>query len=480
MRPVFLLLLFISAKAFAQPCDCNAAFAFAVQKIGTNYAGFQDKVNRETRPSYKVHTDSLQQQAKLPVNQTEATCIELIRTWKAFFKDGHVQAYTKGNNAGALDKDSIRNLYKASETVALTEASFKAYLQQQKALHPLEGIWRNEDGNYRVGIVKEGAILKAFVLKADSVYWMPGQVKMKLYSNGNNWRTDYYMGNHELQQKSLTINADNNAFSVDGLGQWLKIDAASGQILNQQYYAGSGVVQLRQLSKETLVLTIRSFSENYRHLIDSIVGANHLLLTSTPNLIIDVRGNGGGSDYSFQPLLTYLYTHPYQRVTSQTFCTDDNIDRYRRLGQMNVFTEAEKANFLKRATDMEQHKGTFWSSAPAYIDAEPQTVQAFPEKIAVMVDGGCASTTEQFLLDPVTNSRKTKIYGVPTAGVLDYANMDNFDIPGTNMGIGYATSRSRRVDLGKGIDNKGVKPQVTIGKEVADWVQFVKQELEKK
>lgn len=477
MRIVALLLLFITAQAAAQPCDCSAAFSFAVQKIETNYAGFRDKVNKETAPAYNALTDSLRQQARQPQNQTEGNCIELIRTWKAYFKDGHVQAFTRSSAASA-NADSIRQLYKNSEKVAMTEAAFKAYLQKEKNLHPMEGWWRNEDGGYKVGLIKQDAVLKAFVLKADSVYWMPGQVKMKLYADGNSWRTDYYMGNHSLQQKNVTVNDAHNMFTIDGVGLWLKLDD-TGAILNKQYYAGSGVVRLEKRSDQTVLLVIRSFNEGYRQLIDSLLTANHALLTSSSNLIIDVRGNGGGSDYSFYPLLKYLYTHPYQRVTSQTLCTPDNIDRYRRLAGMDVFTKEERESFVKRAADMEQHKDSFWSSSPVYIDAEPQTAFSFPKKVAVIVDGGCASTTEQFLLDGVANSNKTKIYGVPTAGVLDYANMDNCVIPNTGMNIGYATSRSRRVDLGKGIDNVGVQPHVPIGKEVADWVQFVQQDLEK-
>ena len=478
MRIVALLLLFITAQAAAQPCDCSAAFSFAVQKIETNYAGFRDKVNKETAPAYNALTDSLRQQAHQPQNQTEGNCIQLIRTWKAFFKDGHVQAFTRSSGAASANADSIRQLYKNSEKVAMTEAAFKTYLQKEKNLHPMEGWWRNEDGGYKVGLIKQDAVLKAFVLKADSVYWMPGQVKMKLYADGKSWRTDYYMGNHSLQQKNVTVNEAHNMFAIDGVGLWLKLDD-TGAILNKQYYAGSGLVRLEKRSDQTVLLVIRSFNEGYRQLIDSLLTANHALLTSSPNLIIDVRGNGGGSDYSFYPLLKYLYTHPYQRVTSQTLCTPDNIDRYRRLAGMDVFTKEERESFVKRAADMERHKGSFWSSSPVYIDAEPQTAFSFPKKVAVIVDGGCASTTEQFLLDGVGNSNKTKIYGVPTAGVLDYANMDNCAIPNTGMNIGYATSRSRRVDLGKGIDNVGVQPHVPIGKEVADWVQFVQQDLEK-
>lgn len=478
MRFLFLCLLCFSVKAFAQPCHCEPTFAAARARVAVNYAGFLDKVTAVTKAAYSVHTDSLQEQARLPQNQTQAACLQIIRNWMRFFKDGHLQAYLSGGNA-ALNKDSIRNLYKGSETVALRESAFLQYLQQPQNRHPLEGIWRNEEGSYKVGVIKDGAVLKAFVLKADSVYWMPGQVKMKLYEEGTGMRTDYYMGNHDLQQKGVTVNAESNTLSIDGLGQWLKLDAATGTVLNKQYYPGSGVVQFRKLSDKTNLLVIRSFNEGYRQLIDSVVTANHALITQAPHLIIDVRGNGGGSDFSFNPLLKYLYTHPYQRVTSQTLCTDDNIDRYRRLAQMDVFTKEEKENFISRAAEMEQHKGTFWTAAPQLIDAEPHSVHALPEKVAVIVDGGCASTTEQFLLDGVGNSTKAKIYGATTAGVLDYGNMDNYMLPGTNIGVAYATSRSRRIDLGKGIDNVGILPHVTIGKEVADWVQFVQQDLEK-
>jgi hypothetical protein len=45
--------------------------------------------------------------------------------------------------------------------------------------------------------------------------------------------------------------------------------------------------------------------------------------------------------------------------------------------------------------------------------------------------------------------------------------------------VNYATSRSKRVDIGKGIDNKGIQPHVLLDTTVKDWVQYVKQQLEK-
>jgi C-terminal processing protease CtpA/Prc len=178
-------------------------------------------------------------------------------------------------------------------------------------------------------------------------------------------------------------------------------------------------------------------------------------------------------------LRKYLFTHPYVRYGAEILATNDNIEKFRGITTNPNFTKQEQEMYKKRVAEMEKHLDQFWSSSPVSFMSDTMEVLSYPKKVAVLIDKGCGSTTEQFLLDPVGNSKKATIYGQPSAGVLDYANLHFFTIPNTNFRVNYATSRSKRVDIGKGIDNKGIQPHVLLDATVKDWVQYVKQQLEK-
>ena len=479
---LFLFASVFTLTAFSQPCDCKVAFDYTKRKIETNYSGFKDKVTADNRAVYNEFTDSLKAEAAKPVYQEQFNCVKVIASWLKFFKDGHVGVNISVPNAvnNLVNKDSIRSVYANSPKVSYTVAAFNEYLEKnKKSLKPLEGVWQNESGSYTIGIRYDNNKYTGFVLKADSIYWMPGQVKLEIIPFADSMQTRFYMRDHSLQIRAAKLDEINSGhFEVETLGRWFKLDEA-GKMIFKDYYPNFGMVSFKRLSPKTNLLTIRSFDESFRKTIDSIVTANDKLIQSTDNLIIDVRGNGGGSDISYYPLRKYLFTHPYLRYGIEIYNTNDNIQKFRELATNPNYTAAEQERFRQRVKGMEEHLNQYWSSFPATFTSDTLPLMPKPKKIAVIIDSLVGSTTEQFLLDPVSNSRKATIYGIHSAGVLDYANVYFFLIPNTNIRVNYATSRSNRIDLGKGIDNTGIQPHVKLDNSIRDWVHYVLKDIEK-
>ena len=475
---LFIAFAFSCLHASSQTCDCAAAFNYMVPKVEANYSGYRDKVTSSNRSTYTAFTDSTRQLAGTPVYQRQDSCYWLLSRWIGYMKDGHISVSFNAS-ATAVQPDSIRKQFADWPSIPHTVSSFTKYLKEKKR-HPIEGVWQMEGGQYKVGILQQGKKYTAFVLKADSLYWMPGQVKFEIVPQKDSFTGVFYLRDHSAEPTVYNLDKVKEGIIETGTrGKWYKLNE-KGEFVSKNIIGNSSIVQFQRLSPETNLLTIKSFDDGYRKLIDSVVTANDALLRKTPHLIIDVRGNGGGSDVSYYPLRKYLFTHPYLRYGAEILCTPDNIEKFKGLASNPNFSKEEQENFRKRASDMEKHLNEYWSPWPATYMSDTLEVTAYPQKVAVLIDKRCGSTTEQFLLDVASNSRKTTMYGEPSGGVLDYANLYFFKIPNTPFQVNYATSRSKRLDFGLGIDNKGIQPHVRLDQSTTDWVKHVQATLEKK
>jgi hypothetical protein len=71
------------------------------------------------------------------------------------------------------------------------------------------------------------------------------------------------------------------------------------------------------------------------------------------------------------------------------------------------------------------------------------------------------------------------LMGQHSAGILDYANVLQAPFPCMPFLFNYATSKSERIDQGKGIDNVGVQPAIVLTAD-KNWIVEATRYLEKK
>jgi hypothetical protein len=81
-----------------------------------------------------------------------------------------------------------------------------------------------------------------------------------------------------------------------------------------------------------------------------------------------------------------------------------------------------------------------------------------PLRVAILMDGGCASSCEQFLLE-ARQSFSVKLIGQHTLGALDYSNLMPHDLPSAMRRLRYATTRSTRTP-GSMVDVAGIPPDI--------------------
>lgn len=471
MKVLLLLFLLLPALARAQAptaCSCARNLAETQRLLATNYAGYRDKVTAATQPRLDSLAAALRPQAD---TARAGSCWKVLQQYMRFFKDMHVQL--ADNGPVRLNKDSIRARYASTERLPWTRASFRAYLDDPtRPKKPLEGIWRDSGGpDYVVGIVADGAgRYQGFVLKADSLFWLPGQVKFSFDDPAAGPATArYFMRNHSLEQRPVQLVRDGELVIN---GSWYRTypRPVAGPA------AAPGPLSFQMLDDTTALYRIASFNGDLRLKIDSLTKANAANLARTRLLILDVRGNGGGSDASYGSLVPYLYTNPVVEVSTALYSTPDNNIRYAGT-LLPGMTASEKRYYAKLKKRLDAHLGQF---VPMSTHGQTYTVrrkrrQLHPAltRVAVLQNRYCASTTEQFLL-LARQSKKTTTFGENSEGVLDYSNVQYQPLPCYNLRLGWSTSRSFRIARGQGIDNVGLAPTVALNPTAPDLVEQVR------
>ncbi len=234
-------------------------------------------------------------------------------------------------------------------------------------------------------------------------------------------------------------------------------------------------VEYKKLSPQSNYIRIGTFSERYYSVIDSIFRKYEAELSTSPNLIVDLRGNEGGATFTYFPLLPYLYTDTIWHTGFDVLATKDNIEAYERQLNSPYMPEEQKPYIRANIESMKQHINSLLSLSPDYPQVVPNPKES-PENVIILVDNNCGSTTEHFLFIALQSS-KVILMGEPTIGMYDYGDMRGFNLPSIPFQLFCATNRSRRLNIQQGIDNIGIQVHVSLNRN-KDWVMEAQMFLE--
>jgi hypothetical protein len=248
-----------------------------------------------------------------------------------------------------------------------------------------------------------------------------------------------------------------------------EITAAPAAGATQQQTEGVAAQQLKNpptieiLSPKTLRLTLKSFELYNRDPLISLIKTHHQDLEGHPNWVIDVRGNGGGGDSSYEPLLPWLMPDESANANTEILATAANIEGYTHACAVFAPDDPVCQKFASDAIARMRKgaPGTYVamedSGAMAYKRVKPVEPHR-PSRVAILIDGGCGSSCEEFVLE-ARQSFNVKLIGQHTYGSLDYSNLVPHDLPSGRRRLLYATTRSARVP-GLMVDVAGVQPDI--------------------
>jgi len=434
-------------------CNCQEEFSKIKNYLESNYAGFKDKVTTSNINKYKDFTAVKEQVAAQAKNKTQ--CYFIINQWMSYFNDNHL--YT-GLNAEAFEKIEPKKLQNdfPIEKLALSEALIKK-LESAKGI---EGIYTKKVEGFSIAVLKNKNPFRdyvAVVIKSSDSKFENGSVLAELKEKS---AKEYFL----LYNSSYML-----AFAI--------IKPRDGELISGFVKNGKKIIdnenynfEAKLLNEKTLYFNIPSFSWEAKPIIDSLFAAQKENLSKTSNLILDLRNNGGGSDDVYYIISPYLYTQPIKGIGVDMYASNDNIKGWELMLQDPNIPSENKAEYQKIVDKLKLQLNENVNIVDDYIDSS-YTPLLFPKNVVILINEECASSTEQFLLEAI-QSKKVTLMGQNTSGTLDYSNLreSNFcEIPYT---LWTPTTRSRRIDIGQGIDGIGIKPTIYLT-DKQNWIQEV-------
>jgi hypothetical protein len=469
-------------QAAATPAETNVNlqdFDFVTSKMRANYAGWDTKVTDETRPALDALTARLRTEAE---NASPEELTAHLQEWMAFFNDGHAGVATLSVEAPpAAEPSGAPPTYPALDW---TEASVRAELKTLgKARDPLEGIWQIDGDRYRIGVLRTPGRADAFsavVLTTTSESWAPGQVKAELTRAPDGSLTMLFRsGDHSEHKVGAGLLLDGAVLSVTDWGNWVREYPAIPDPGMVERALPTGALFLKPLSDKTMWLRIPDFDDSRAQPLKDLLAEHKAELASYPNLVIDLRDNGGGSDYVYAPLTPLLYTRPIYSIGAEMRASEDNVALRKGIADELRTQAPDVAKDLdEQIARMAANIGGFVPGGDKLVYVERLgAVLPFPKRVAVLVDNA-ASTGEQFLLE-ARQSRKVTLFGKEnSAGVLDFANVVGMPTPSGRYQVYWATSRSMRLPDDP-VDPDGIAPDIRIPDDEADPVAFAQAWLER-
>jgi hypothetical protein len=461
---IFLLILsFLSASA-RQDLDCENILNQLIKKVEKEYPGFEEKT--KDKRIYNNFKKEMIQKAK---NTPDSSCLGLLREYLTYFKDHHLYISKTGQT---LNKSKSKKYYQN------IDRPIKRCIQEIKTSQdPLEGIWKTR--GYKLGIIKNEQKYQAFIIEADTNYWKPGEIKFKLYNNNE---ADYYLRDHSLRETSYKLHEDCILTFADISSPFIRIKPEpelSENELTEKVNEIEGFY-FKKLSEKTVLLKLSNFFYSNVKRIENLIDKNTNLLEDCHNLIIDIRNNPGGTDYAYKKLLPYICTNDIRMMGAEYLATPTLVNGLRKYMEglpADKKYDKDRQRIRKKIQIYEAHMYEFVNldSSDVYIK-EINPIKESPEQIVVLINGGTASSGENFAYQ-ARQSKKVKILGVPSGGVLDYGSTRQAYIGCKDYKLSIPTFRMLRLPEYP-IDNIGLQPDIYLDSNVINWIKYAQDYLE--
>lgn len=452
------IILFLSAAGASQTrCDCNKVISFIQKNIEENSASYQHQVIEKKRfkeyTAFKNEIDSISL-----VLTTEKECVGLASYYLSFIKDSHQWIkLTNEYYPFEVFTDSVAVKQFIAENVENLPLRDISELKND-----IEGKWYYEHGMLEIQIQsnkEKGREYVGLISKPIQYYAKIGDLKLDFYRRKNQLYAVFW--DFGQKPKTYPVQLDKGVLKI---GREYNFVRNQKDISEADRFKLDDKTYFEEMTDKTNYLKIHSFGYDEKFKIDSILKANHQIIISKENLIIDLRNNSGGSDFSYHPILPYImdeirYKKP---IKSSLWVSKDNYENLdREKYQYGVNTKKDSIKAEHRMKKLKENIGKFETSN--FIKVKMHARYKLPGKVYIITNKNNASSAEGFILT-AKQSSKVKIVGEYTAGVMSYGDWRKLEIPDFPAWISITQKKMSFYDS-IDFETIGLKPDVILDQE---------------
>lgn len=428
--------------------------------IEADYAGFALEVAPHPE---RYHAELAAARTRAGSARTERACFRVLNGLVSWFDDPHLFLY----QSGQLDSTEVMRRARAVRHVPLDEAAARAYFASHAdKLDAIEGIWY--DGPLRVAVVPEdrarpkGPFI-AVVLKSDTSIWELGAVRARFTPRaGGGYDADLWARNYALRHLDGRIYRGILLRFSPGLwGKLFPIAEGDSGLLDPIDAHRATLVE----RDGTLIVSIPSHDPTYQSAFDSLIVAHAAQLRRAERLIVDLRGNEGGSSGMTEALMPYLLTagppvhNSYRQM--MMLSSPDQIAYARRA--FGPDTDPENQRRIARLQASPGKLVPLLDSLDSVPPDRPDSAINGPARVGILTDRGTVSASE-VMVQRAKRSARVTVFGENTAGALDYENVSivPFLPHERRWFLGYPTLAANASLPAGGIRGKGIPPDVRL------------------
>lgn len=458
------------------PPSCGENVDSLAHRIEVNYAGAKLEIVGERRAEYGRMLDSLRAVAAATPDDG---CYPVLARLTDWFEDPHLFVF----QSARIDTAEAARRAGSLRRVELDEAQARAYFERRAGtLDPIEGIWY--DGKLRVAVVPDstGAAGRfvAVVLTPDTAAWPAGVVRAR-FARRPDGSYDVELWGRNFSTRRLHGRVHKRVLLRTSPGMWGKeypvLTADRGLLDPIDPHRATLLVR-----GGAVVISIPSHDPTYRGTLDTLLATHAEALRGAERLIVDLRGNEGGSSWMTNGLLPYMATErkratPFDTGRAVMLSSPDQIAYARRA--FGPDTSAFVRSLVERLRANPGALVPLRDPSTPEPAARRDSVVYGPRRVGVLVDRGTVSAAEVLALDAL-RSERTRVYGEPTAGALDYQSTSIVPITAAERRwyLGYPTIAARASLPAGGMRGKGIAPDVRVDwSRIADPIGYVEQML---
>ena len=469
-------------------CGCSSAFDSLVEKLESDYIGYF-LASTDARARHEARKAALRSRA---TSASDSECYEVLNQLVTPFNDGHLFL----SEQVQLPAEETARLAASAETLPWTEESARGYLDQNAAsLDPVEGIWYSDTA--RFAIVRDrnraqGRDFVAVLLSSGVAGWTRGQVKAEFRSEPGEagaYAVRYAYGDRGVHHLAARIHKNSMLRMPPVI--WGKAYPLRPNEQGLVDNANPRNPTLKVLPGGAVVVSMPSHDGPYREPLERLLAQNHDALLAAPLLIADIRGNEGGGSQTSVPLAPFYTSQkkrprPTYEGREVVVSSADQIRYFDAIAKANEPGSFYAKRFDQLVERMRREPGKLlvtdvWGNPPppetaadSGSDPDGVVISDGPKHFAILMDRGTVSAAEAFVL-ATWQFERVELFGENSGGTIDYQSVQIVRVacPSLGFGLGYPTIGASEFLPRGGFNATGIPPDVRIGAEVQDPLQFI-------